>query len=142
MKLTNFEKLKTQLIPGRVYRRADLEPFTSAVDRDLKKLLSNNFLHKIAGGLYYLPKKSSYGLLPPDEDQLIQTFLKVSNYLKVNWNDYNKLGLGLTQLYNKVVVYNYKRHKRKKLAGFLFDFRRLPNGFPHNVKRISFGRFI
>ena len=57
------------------------------------------------------------------------------NYLKINWNDYNKLGLGLTQLYNKVVVYNHKRHEEKKLAGFLYDFRRPPNGFPNVISK-------
>ena len=135
MRVTNIEKLKTQLNPGKVYRRSDLEQFTSAIDRDLKKLTSQDILQKVGAGLYFYPKITPYGCLPPNDDVLIKSFLKVTTYLKINWNDYNKLGLGLTQLYNKVVVYNHKRHEEKKLAGFLYDFRRPPNGFPNVISK-------
>ena len=53
-----------------------------------------------------------------------------SRFLIFSWNEYNSLGLGLTQLYNRVVVYNHKRHGLFELGGKQFDFQRPARGFP------------
>src|SRR5262249_21740467 len=44
-------------------------------------------------------------------------------------NAYNTLGVGTTQLYDKTVVYNHKRHGSFSLGGRTFDFRVRPS-FP------------
>lgn len=44
-------------------------------------------------------------------------------------NNYNSLGVGTTQLYNKKIVYNHKRHGVFKLGNRKFDFQ-LRHHFP------------
>lgn len=47
---------------------------------------------------------------------------------------YNTLGVGTTQLYDKTVVYNHKRHGEYALGGRKFDFRVKP-AFPRKLSR-------
>src|SRR6266567_8389334 len=47
-------------------------------------------------------------------------------------NAYNSLGVGTTQLYDKTVVYNHKRHGPVSLGGRVFDFRVKPS-FPRRL---------
>ena len=57
----------------------------------------------------------------------------VSNdFLLTSPNFYNCLGVGTTQLYNKRVVYNHKRHGLFVLGGKEFDFR-LKQKFPKEL---------
>jgi len=49
-------------------------------------------------------------------------------------NSYNSLGLGTTQLYNKTVVYNHKRHGVFKLGNRSFEFRVKPR-FPKKLDK-------
>ncbi|WP_244946918.1 hypothetical protein [Legionella israelensis] len=108
--------------------------FSSNLDRDLNTLVEANKLKKPATGLYYKPKKSRFGLLPPTDEALVKGFLH-KPFLMYSWNDYNKLGLGLTQLYNKIVVYNSERHEDKKLGNRVFSFKRTNNGFPTKLTK-------
>jgi hypothetical protein len=91
-------------------RREALLPYTNAVNRDLKSLSQNATLKKVASGLYYCPKISRYDELSPGDYELVNGFLKGNSLLLFSWNDYNSLQLGLTQLYNNVVVYNRNHH--------------------------------
>ncbi|HAT9529900.1 TPA: hypothetical protein JBD01_04435 [Legionella pneumophila subsp. pneumophila] len=129
MNTLNRDNLYSHMKAGSVYRREDLMSFSSNLDRDLNTLVEANKLKKPATGLYYKPKKSRFGLLPPTDEALVKGFLH-KPFLMYSWNDYNKLGLGLTQLYNKVVVYNSERHEDKKLGNRAFSFKRPNNGFP------------
>ena len=133
MNTMRYEKLTSHLRAGMVYRRGDLLPFSKAVDRDLSLLTKRGVLEKLGSGLYYKPAKSLFGLLPPDNQELVRGFLKDDNFLLYSWNQYNALGLGLTQLYNQPVVYNHKRHGLFKLGNKTFDFRRSSRGFPKKV---------
>ena len=108
--------------------KEDLLSFSSNLDRDLNTLVLGSKLKKPATGLYYKPKQSCFGLLPPTDKSLVKGFLH-KPFLIYSWSDYNKLGLGLTQLYNKVVVYNGERHEDKKLGNRIFSFKRPNNGF-------------
>jgi hypothetical protein len=123
------QQFNSRLKAGKVYRREELESFSSSVDRMLKELLTAHLLEKAAPGLYYRPKKTAFGPVPPTEDELVEAFLKDKDYLLVSPNLYNCLGVGTTQLYNTTVVYNRKRHGRFTLAGRNFDFRMKPR-FP------------
>src|SRR5438477_11902292 len=108
---TSSKRLENHLEMGRVYRREALLPFSNALDRDLKKQERLGTLEKVGVGLYYCPRKSRFGALPPTDHELVGSFLKDDPYLLFSWNDYNALGLGLTQLYNSVVVYTRKIHE-------------------------------
>ena len=125
--MSKLNELKKHLRPGRVYRRGDLELWSKAVDRHLKQLLENGILVKLSGGLYHYPKKTAFGNAPADDDVLVTAFLKDSRFLLTSPNAYNALGVGTTQLYNKTVVYNHKRHGRYELGGRVFDFRMKPH---------------
>ena len=133
MRTRNQDKLLQKLSVGRVYRRQAIAELTTAIDRDLASLLASRRLQKVAPGLYYKPKMSRYGLLPPDDHELVKAFLGDNNFLLYSWDQYNALGVGLTQLYNRVVVYNRKRHGLFKLSNREYDFRRPACGYPRKL---------
>lgn len=126
------DRLKRRLRPGRVYRRAELAEWSKSVDRHLRELVDDGVLLKLRNGLYYRPKASVFGQVPPDERELVRSFLKEDDFLITSPNDYNTLGLGTTQLYNTRVVYNHKRHGHFSLGGMPFEFRRKPR-FPRQL---------
>lgn len=110
-----LQSLKQNIQPGEVYHRADLENWTTAVDRHLHLLTEDGTLQKLSQGLYYAPKKSKFVISPANEDRLVERFLKDDSYILFTPNVYNSLGLGLTQLYNTTWVYNHKRKGLFKL---------------------------
>lgn len=129
-----LEGLKKYLKPGQVYRRVDFEQWSNAVDRHLKQLVAEGALQKMSPGVYYYPAKASFGNVPPEDEQLVRAFLKSDDFLLTSPNLYNSLGVGTTQLYNKRVVYNHKRHGQFQLGGKVFDFR-LKHKFPGDLSK-------
>lgn len=127
--MTQLDSLKTHLRRGHVYRRADLANWSKSVDRHLSLLVKEGTLKKLSQGLYAYPKETSFGDAPPEDEQLVQSFLKDDRFLITSPNAYNSLGVGSTQLYNKKVVYNHKRHGEFKLGNRVFDFR-IKHHFP------------
>ncbi|PCI36846.1 MAG: hypothetical protein COB46_14260 [Rhodospirillaceae bacterium] len=117
-----LDKLRQHLRPGQVYRRAQLVGFSNAVDRHLKQLVELGELQKLKVGVYYRPQKSTFGNVPPDENKLVEAFLKDTDFLIVSLNSYNAMGVGTTQLYNEKLVYNHKRDGRMKLNGQRYYF--------------------
>jgi hypothetical protein len=73
-----------------------------------------------------------FGPTPPDEANLVRSFLKDDDFLITSPNAYNSLGVGTTQLYNKRVVYNHKRHGEFELGGRKFFFHSKPK-FPKKI---------
>jgi hypothetical protein len=127
-----METLRQHILPGKVYRRSDLDYFSTAVDRHLKELSSDGTLQKISHGLYYAPKKSKFGNVPPEDSDLVKCFLNDENFLLLSPNSYNSLGLGLTQLYNVTWVYNHKRRGEFILNGKTFLFK-MKSGYPREL---------
>ncbi|WP_373520403.1 hypothetical protein [Aquiflexum sp.] len=130
--MSTLKNLKKHLKRGNVYRRADLEQWTTAVDRHLGQLVEDGTLQKLSHGLYYYPKETVFGPTPPDEAILVRSFLKDEDFLITSPNAYNSLGVGTTQLYNKRVVYNHKRHGEFELGGRRFFFHAKPK-FPKKL---------
>ena len=124
--------LADELQAGRVYRREDLARLSKAVDRHLQELVSKGTLKKLAPGLYYAPKQSNFGPLPPTDEQVVQGFLRDKDFLVFSPSSYNTVGLGTTQLYNSTLVYNHKRHGVFKLGNRQFHFRVKPR-FPKKL---------
>lgn len=75
-----------------------------AVDRHLKLLVEEGTLKKVLPGVYSYPKKVSFGQVPPDDENLVSSFLKSNDCLSVNPNAHNGLGVGTMQLYTEQVV--------------------------------------
>ncbi|MCX7120830.1 MAG: DUF6088 family protein [Gammaproteobacteria bacterium] len=130
-----YENLQSHLKSGHVYRRDMLLSFSTALDRDLGILVKQGELKKLSSGIYYKPALSAFGVLPPDDKELVRCFLRDNQFLLYSWNQYNSLELGLTQLYNRVIVLNNKRHGIFKLGNKEFDFRRSNRGFPKKLTR-------
>jgi hypothetical protein len=126
--------LRQHIKQGKVYRRSDLEYYSTAIDRHLAQLTKDGTLIKLNQGLYYAPKQSKFGAVPPDDHQVVERFLKDEDFLMVSPNSYNSLGLGLTQLYNTTWVYNHKRKGEFQLNGKTFEFK-LKSSFPRNITR-------
>ena len=130
--MTQLDSLKNHLRRGHVYRRADLANWSKSVDRHLALLVKEGTLKKLSQGLYAYPKETSFGEAPPEDTQLVQSFLKDDRFLITSPNVYNSLGVGSTQLYNKKVVYNHKRHGEFKLGNRVFDFK-IKHHFPNKL---------
>src|SRR6266853_5171076 len=132
--MTKLQELKKHLRRGEVYRREELALWSNAVDRHLKKLLNDGTLTKLAGGLYLCPKETVFGKAPAEDNKLVETFLKDRRFLLASPNAYNTLGVGTTQLYDKTVVYNHKRHGSFQFGGRKFAFRVEPS-FPKSLTK-------
>lgn len=128
------QKVKRHLKPGRVYRRLELSQWSNAVDRHIKLLQKDNTLKKLSGGLYYCPKLSAFGQVPPSGHMLVEAFLKDDRFLLMSFNDYNSLGVGTTQLYNESIVYNHKRHGLFKLGARTYRFI-MKHHFPNKLSK-------
>ena len=127
--MSALSTLKKHLRSGQVYRRSDLAQFSNAVDRHLKQLVQGGALQKLAGGLYYCPRQTAFGVAPPDDKKLVRSFLKDDHFYIASLNAYNSLGVGASQLYNERLVYNRKRDGRYVLNGRQFYFIKRPR-FP------------
>jgi len=127
MQTKTLENFKRHLRPGRVYRREDLLSWSHSVDRHLKDLTNDGTLRKLRNGLYHRPERFEFGEAPPDEHELVKAFLRTDHFVVTSPNVYNQLGLGTTQLYNKRVVYNQRRHGTFPLGGRMVTFERRLN---------------
>jgi hypothetical protein len=127
--MTKLNDLKAHLKPGKVYRRENLAKWSASVDRHLKQLVDTGVLTKLSGGVYAFPKQTVFGTAPAEDRDVVATFLKDDRFLLASPNAYNSLGVGTTQLYDKTLVYNRKRHGDFVLGGRKFAFRVKPD-FP------------
>lgn len=121
---TDLEKMKQFLASGKVYKRSDFTDMTSNVDRNLNALVSQGSLKKLQNGLYFCPKKTPFGEAMPDENELLEKFLNDDHFVVYGPSMFNSLGLGTTQLYDKRVVFNRKRHGEMQLGGRKYYFYR------------------
>ena len=119
-----LERLKSRLVPGQVYRRGDFALESTNVDRHLAALVQSGALKKLSQGLYAAPKNTSFGEAPPDEQSLLQSFLKDDHFVVYSPSQFNALGVGTTQLYNQRVVFNRKRVGDFVLGGRSYTFYR------------------
>lgn len=132
--MRKLEQLKRHLKPGHAYRRADLARWSTSVDRHLKQLVESGTLKKLSGGLYAYPKDTAFGPAPASDKDVVGAFLKDDMFLLASPNAYNSLGVGTTQLYDKTVVYNHKRHGEFQLGNRKFAFRVKPR-FPKSLTK-------
>ncbi len=126
-------ELLSQLSAGKVYQWRSLKEYSPSAGRDVKRLIEKGLLRKVGPGLYLSPKMSRFGDLPAEDSKLVEAFLKTNDFLMVNPNLYNSLGVGLTQLKNETVVYNKKRYEVVKLSGRKYNFKRPNNGYPSKL---------
>ena len=80
------------------------------------------------------PKASVLPPAPAADKDVVGAFLKDERFLLASPNAYNTLGLGTTELYDKTVVYNHKRHGEFQLGNRKFAFRVKPR-FPKSLTK-------
>ncbi len=134
MKERKAHELLGCMRPGKVYRQADLREHWPNASHDLKALLEEGEVRKVSAGLYYRPKKTKYGSIAPEDEELVSNFLRDNDFLLLDVNQYNSLVSGLTQLSMGPKVLNRRRHGYFELAGFPFDFR-VRRDFPRKVTK-------
>ncbi|QQR90035.1 MAG: hypothetical protein IPJ88_18075 [Myxococcales bacterium] len=121
---TEKQKVWRALRPGKAVRRENLLAISPSVDRCLKELVAEAKVRKLSQGLYMRPKETAFGPAAADETMLLRSFLKTDHFFVFNPSVFNSLGLGTTQLYNKRIVINPKRHGELSIAGRNFSFQR------------------
>jgi hypothetical protein len=122
--MDKLSELKKHLRRGSVYRRSELEQWSKSVDRHISELIADGTFEKVGPSLYYYPKKNIFGKELPENGMLIRKYLKEGKFLITSFNQYNGLGLGTTQLYNSMIVYNHSKSGDVKLGNKVFKFRK------------------
>jgi hypothetical protein len=125
--------MRSHLKAGKVYRLEQLNAYFDNLPEELNKMLEAGTIKKLETDLYYIPKKTVFGEVPPDRKEMIKAFLNDDNFLIMSPNNYNALGVGTTQLYNKAVVYNHKQHGKFMLDGKSIEFK--ITGFPKTLTK-------
>ncbi|MEO5969802.1 MAG: hypothetical protein ABIQ95_07715 [Bdellovibrionia bacterium] len=74
--------------------------------------------------MYSAPKTTAFGEAPPETNSLVRTFLKDDRFVVYSPSQFNSLGLGTTQLYNQITVFNRKRVGEFSLGGRTYNFHR------------------
>ncbi len=113
------------LRPGTVYRTKHFAKYGKNPTRLVTRLVDEGRLEKLRSGLYYAPKGSRFGVVPPSNDELLRTFFDGASYLVTGPSVWNTLALGSTAVTNVQLVYNQERTGEIELAGRRFDLRRV-----------------
>ena len=110
---------------GRVYRTEDFSRFDRNPTRLASKLVRAGKLRRLRKGLYYAPRHSTFGEVPPSEDELLTAYFRGRPYLRTGPSAWNTLGLGSTAVEVVPLVYNTTRTGEVELGGRRFEFRRV-----------------
>jgi len=113
------------LQPGRAYRTRDLRAWSANPTRLARRLVREGRLREAAHGLFYAPVESRFGPAPPQEAELLRTFLDGHGFVITGPPRWNALGLGASAMFAHTLVYNTQRTGEFTLAGRLFLLRRV-----------------
>lgn len=119
-----LDEFTRSLEPGRVYRAQELTNYSNSLGRDLRLLVENNMLRTAGKGLYYRPDRLGHKELPAKSREVLKKFLKTNHFLVRSLSDFNRLDLGLTQMFKETLVYNSKRDGKIELDGREFFFKK------------------
>jgi len=119
-----LKPILSALVPGKVYRRKELTKLSTNLDRYLPQMVEQGLLRKLSRGLYSCPEQTVFGEAPPNESELLRTFLRDDHFVVFSPSIFNTLGLGTTQLYNRRIVVNRKRHGEFTLGNRTYFFHR------------------
>ena len=114
-----------RLQPGKVYRTEYFRRFDTNPTRFASKLVKRGELQQLRKGLYYVPRPSAFGAVPPTEAALLAAFFRGRPYLRTGPSVWNTLGLGTTGVEAVPLVYNTTQTGEVELGGRRFEFRRV-----------------
>lgn len=116
---------RPRLQPGNVYRTRDLRRWAANPTRLANRLVREGLLQKLQNGLYYRPRQSSFGPVPPHPTKLLDAFFAGSPYLLTGSARWNELGLGATAVLAYPIVYNTTRTGLLRIGKRKFLLRRV-----------------
>ena len=112
-----MNRIRNRMMPGEVYRRAELAQYSDSLDRDLRQLVEADELRKLWRGVYYRPRVYSFGKTYPAFKKILAAYLNDDDFFITSLNHYNGLLIGTTQLYNQHLVYTKKLRGQRKVFG-------------------------
>lgn len=123
-KISNQIKVKK---PGAVFTPIDFQKAGSkdAIDQTLSRLARSGEIRRLGQGIYEKPKKSSFGILPPDATQVAEALARsTQSRLQVS-EAYaaNRLGL-TTQVPGKYIYYIEGTPRSRKIGNQEIIFKR------------------
>jgi hypothetical protein len=113
------------LSPGTVYRTDAFRKYGKNPTRLAVRLVHEGRLEKLRNGLYYAPRMSRFGAVPPSDVELLKGFFGKHPFLVTGSSVWNSLGLGSTAVATTQLVYNRQRTESLEVAGRHFDLRRV-----------------
>ncbi len=116
--------MRPSLEPGTVYRTQHFARWDSNPTRLVNRLVLQGRLRRLRHGLYYCPKPSRFGEVPPHDDAVLRAFLDGAPYVVTGPEQWNALQLGTTALHALPLVYNTKVSGEQQLGSRRFRFRR------------------
>ena len=126
-------KAQPRLEPGKVYRTRDLRPWGANPTRLARRLVEEGELRPLAHGLFYRPKHSRFGPVPPEDAEVVRGFLGSEDFVLTGPPYWNALGLGAQALFPVVLAYNRERSGEFRLGGRRYQLRRVR--FPSSPDR-------
>ena len=113
--------------PGSIFTYSDFnfpKEKALALAKSLSRLAEKGDIVRIGKGKYYKPRKTTFGNIKPDENQIIKLFTE-KNDTKVGYlsgvNAFNRLGL-TTQLSNVIVIATSNPQPEKEMSGYRIKF--------------------
>ena len=92
------------IFANKVYsQQLDGKVSEAAYYKTLERMCKAGTLAKAAKGTYYIPKQSSFGVVPPSEREIVSSFTKNHSGTVIGYTLYNQLGL-TTQIAKTVEV--------------------------------------
>ncbi len=92
--LTMPTKAQPRFEPGKVYRTRDLRTWGANPTRLARRLVEEGELRPLAHGLFYHPKRSRFGAVPPEDAEVMRGFLSNEDFVLTGSPYWNALGLG------------------------------------------------
>lgn len=119
------KQITQNIKPGKIFTLDEIgiEPQKKAsVCVILSTMIANNELSRIEKGAYYIPVKSPFGSLPPDESEIISYVCRKNDGYPSGLSLYNKLGL-TEQVPNVTeIAVPSKKYKNKRISGVNISF--------------------
>lgn len=103
-KAIQYYKENELIFASKVYKESMSKDISEvAYYKMLERMYKDGELAKAARGIYYKPKSSKYGIIPPSQEQIIESFTKNNTGTVIGYALYNKLNL-TTQVAKTVQV--------------------------------------
>ena len=117
--------MRPTLEPGACYRTQHFARWDSNPARLVGRLVEQGQLQRLRHGLYYCPRRSRFGEVPPSDDALLDAFLGGGPHVVTGPERWNALQLGTTAMHALPLVYNTKVSGEYLLGRRRFRFRRV-----------------